>query len=164
MFPNELSIISPAEGAGYVPHSDRLIEDSLYKPSAKDLTLIPDTTQPSTHHQNVSPSLFGVSLQKTSMMQASKEQGATMSASEDPATTRTGGPSTNRPFINNHQLNLNLNNLGPVGQHLGTARVTGIKNSPFPVNQAQNYSMRNAGSIPKMESIQTLTKNSQSKV
>jgi hypothetical protein len=73
MFPNELSIISPVEGVGYVPHSDRLIEDSLYKPSGKDLTLLPDTTQPSTHHQNVSPSLFGISLQKTSMMQGSKE-------------------------------------------------------------------------------------------
>ncbi len=62
MFPNELSIISPVEGGGYPPYSDRLIEDSLYKPSGKDLTLMPDTTQPSTHHQNASPSLFGVSL------------------------------------------------------------------------------------------------------
>jgi len=87
-----------------------------------------------------------------------------MSGSEDPATTRTGGPSTNRPLINKH-LNLNLNNLGPtVGQHLGTARVTGIKNSPLPVNHALNYSMRNAGSIPGMDSTKTLSKNSQSKV
>jgi len=73
MFPNELSIISPGDSAGYVPNSDRLIEDSLYKPSGKDLTLLPETTQPSTHHHNVSPSLFGISLQKTSMMQASKD-------------------------------------------------------------------------------------------
>lgn len=130
MFPNELSIISPIEGAGYAPNSDRLIEDSLYKPSGKDLTLLPDTTQPSTHHQNVSPSLYGMSLQKTSMMQGSKDHGATMSASEDPATNRTGGPSTNRPL--NAHLNLNLNNLGIAGAHLGTARVTATKNSPFP--------------------------------
>jgi hypothetical protein len=53
MFPNELSIISPYEGGTGNPlHSDKLIEDSLYKPSGKDLTMLPDTTQPSTHQQN----------------------------------------------------------------------------------------------------------------
>jgi len=92
------------------------------------------------------------------MMQNSKDHNATLSASDDPATTRTGGPSTNRPF--NPHLNLNLNNIGAIGAHLGTARVTAVKNSPFPSNQGQNYSMRTAGGNPAMDSTKTLSKNS----
>lgn len=158
MFPNELSIISPAEGANYAPYSDRLIEDSLYKPSGKDLTLLPDTTQPSTHHQNASPSLFGISLQKTSMMQGSKDQTVVPTLSDDPATTRTGGPSTNRQKDQNPHLNLNLNNLGAAAVHLGTARAS-IKNSPLPIHQNPNYSMRNPLNNG-MDSTKTLTKQS----
>jgi hypothetical protein len=46
---------------------------------------------------------------------------------------------------------------------MGTARVTGVKNSPFPSNHGLNFSVRTGGN-PGMDSTKTLSKNSHSKV
>ena len=159
--PNELSLIAPSSPG---PNAGEMLstihDDSLYKPSLKDMTLLPEN------------SVNQVSLHKASMMQNSKD--ITVSNAEEPTTFRTGGGggSTARQHMPTHQFNLSLNfnqmftGGNSVHVPMGTARV-GPKNSPLPHNigdQAKNMSVRNNGPVGGMgvgtrESHQSLSKN-----
>jgi hypothetical protein len=83
MISNELSLIapsSPGPNAGEILST--LHDDSLYKPSLRDITL----GQESSIAQN------NVSLMKASMMQNSKDiTNVTSSHADEPTTFRTGG-------------------------------------------------------------------------
>jgi hypothetical protein len=61
--PPELSVISPIDGiTGYIAQNN-LNEDSLYKPSMREMSGgMPDLSQPSIGHPGANPSLFGISL------------------------------------------------------------------------------------------------------
>jgi len=68
LIPPELSQIvppSPAKHDGELMST--ILDDSLYKPSVRDITILPDNTQPSVT-LGTTPSIHGVSLHKASMM------------------------------------------------------------------------------------------------
>jgi hypothetical protein len=68
LIPAELSQIvppSPARNEGEIMST--ILDDSLYKPSVRDITIHQDTTQPSVT-LGTTPSIHGVSLHKASMM------------------------------------------------------------------------------------------------
>ena len=169
IMPNELSIIAPSSPG---PNGGEMIstihEDSLYKPSLRDITIGPEN----------SIAQANISLMKQSMMQNSKDiTNVTSSHADEPTTFRTGGGggSTARqynPPLHQFNLNLNLNQMFTGGNSVhmphGTARA-GPQNSPIPNNigyQNQNLSVRNnvpaVGGMVTKESNQSLSKNAQS--
>jgi hypothetical protein len=132
--PNELSLIAPSSPG---PNGGEMIstihEDSLYKPSLRDITIGPEN----------SIAQANTSLMKQSMMQNSKDiTNVTSSHADEPTTFRTGGGggSTARqynPPLHQFNLNLNLNQMFTGGNSVdmphGTARA-GPQNSPIPNN------------------------------